>query len=171
MLPQPDKECLVCEYCGNIHYPAVNEDGVRVLDEATSADCPVCAKPLSDAAISGQRILYCNRCHGMLIGMDVFMAVIEDMRSRRDATGDAAKQPDWKDLDRKLNCPKCGRQMDTHPYYGPGNVIIDDCENCSVNWLDYGELQKIVRAPDREYTMPVDDDEQLKQVWSKLSKS
>jgi Zn-finger nucleic acid-binding protein len=41
--------------------------------------------------------------------------------------------------------------MDTHPYGGPGNVIIDDCERCEVNWLDYGELQRIVRAPERHY--------------------
>jgi Zn-finger nucleic acid-binding protein len=41
--------------------------------------------------------------------------------------------------------------MDTHLYGGGGNVIIDDCENCDLNWLDYGELDRIVRAPDREY--------------------
>jgi Zn-finger nucleic acid-binding protein len=41
--------------------------------------------------------------------------------------------------------------MDTHLYGGGGNVILDDCENCGLNWLDYGELDRIVRAPDREY--------------------
>jgi hypothetical protein len=33
--------------------------------------------------------------------------------------------------------------MDTHPYGGPGNVIIDNCERCELNWLDYGELAKV----------------------------
>ena len=28
---------------------------------------------------------------------------------------------------------------------------MDDCEKCSLNWLDYGELERIVRAPDRQY--------------------
>jgi Zn-finger nucleic acid-binding protein len=168
---EPDKECLVCDYCGNIHYPEPNADGVRVLDEGSSEQCPVCGILLVDAAISGQRILYCNRCHGMLVSMDVFLAIIEDQRSRRDTTADAVHQPDWKDLDRKLKCPKCGQQMDAHPYCGPGNVIIDDCENCSVNWLDYGELQKIVRAPDRQYTIPIDDDDHLKGAWKQLSDS
>ena len=41
--------------------------------------------------------------------------------------------------------------MDTHPYGGGGSVIIDDCENCALDWLDYAELDRIVRAPDREY--------------------
>ena len=38
--------------------------------------------------------------------------------------------------------------MDTHFYNGPGNVIIDDCDQCELNWLDHGELMRIVRAPD-----------------------
>ena len=41
--------------------------------------------------------------------------------------------------------------MDTHFYGGPGNVIIDDCSRCCVNWLDHGELMRIVHAPDRVY--------------------
>jgi Zn-finger nucleic acid-binding protein len=37
--------------------------------------------------------------------------------------------------------------MDTHYYAGPGNIVIDDCSFCHLNWLDYGELQRITRAP------------------------
>ena len=46
-------------------------------------------------------------------------------------------------------------------YGGPGNVIIDTCEHCSLNWLDYGELQRIVRAPDERYVIQIDEDEKL----------
>jgi Zn-finger nucleic acid-binding protein len=146
-----NKDYLVCDYCGNVHYPDPNADGVRVLDEPSPLACPKCAIPLVQAAIGGQRILYCNRCHGMLIGMDVFLAIIEDLRSRREAVADAARQPDWQDLDRHIRCPQCGETMDTHAYAGGGNVIIDDCEQCSLNWLEYGELDRIVRAPDHEH--------------------
>jgi Zn-finger nucleic acid-binding protein len=38
--------------------------------------------------------------------------------------------------------------MDTHYYAGPGNIVIDDCPSCELNWLDAGELMTIVRAPD-----------------------
>jgi Zn-finger nucleic acid-binding protein len=31
---------------------------------------------------------------------------------------------------------------------GPGNVVIDTCERCRVNWLDSGELRRIAVAPD-----------------------
>ena len=47
-----------------------------------------------------------------------------------------------------LNCPHCHQHMDTHFYNGPGNVIIDDCDTCELNWLDHGELMRIARAPD-----------------------
>ena len=149
---EEDKECLVCDYCGNIHYPAPNAEGIRVLDEPSKLVCPVCVIPLVHAAAGGERILYCNHCHGTLISMDVFMSVVQDFRSRRDTTAGSVHPINWKDLDRRINCPRCGRQMDTHPYGGGGAVIIDDCENCALNWLDYSELDRIVRAPDREYT-------------------
>jgi Zn-finger nucleic acid-binding protein len=38
--------------------------------------------------------------------------------------------------------------METHSYCGPGNVVIDSCEPCSLNWLDHGELARIAQAPD-----------------------
>jgi Zn-finger nucleic acid-binding protein len=41
--------------------------------------------------------------------------------------------------------------MDTHYYAGPGNIVIDDCGRCELNWLDAGELMTIVRAPDHSY--------------------
>jgi Zn-finger nucleic acid-binding protein len=37
--------------------------------------------------------------------------------------------------------------MDTHYYAGPGNIVIDDCSGCRLNWLDYGELARIIHAP------------------------
>jgi Zn-finger nucleic acid-binding protein len=41
--------------------------------------------------------------------------------------------------------------MDTHPYLGPGHIVIDSCSECGLNWLDSGELMRIVRAPDRDH--------------------
>jgi Zn-finger nucleic acid-binding protein len=150
-----DAEFFTCEYCGNVHFPAPNEDGVRVLGDAAAEKCPVCAVSLVHAAIGGHRIRYCARCRGMLIAMNAFTAITADLRSRRDALGDSARQPDWSDLDRKLRCPQCGSVMDTHPYGGPGNVIIDDCEVCTLVWLDFSELDRIVRAPDFQYASDI----------------
>ena len=146
-----DQECLVCDYCGNIHVPEMNADGLRVFDQAAGPACPVCAVPLVHATAGGHRILYCSRCHGMLISMGIFPSVVQDMKSRRENTGYVPRPFDARDLDRRIQCPQCSRQMDTHLYGGGGNVVIDDCEDCGLDWLDYGELDRIVRAPDREY--------------------
>jgi Zn-finger nucleic acid-binding protein len=54
---------------------------------------------------------------------------------------------DSSDLRRKIDCPRCHHRMDTHFYAGPGNVVIDSCENCCLIWLDRGELMHIVHAP------------------------
>lgn len=148
---QADKDYLVCDYCGTMHFPDPNADGVRVLDVVALESCPVCKVPLVHAAVNGERILYCNRCRGLLVEMEVFVAILDELRSRQPGTEFSVRQPDWNDLKRHINCPRCGAEMETHPYGGPGNVIIDSCEHCSMNWLDYSELQRIVRAPDRRY--------------------
>ena len=166
---QADKDYLVCDYCGTMHFPDPNPDGVRVLGEPSEALCPRCSVALVHASVSGERILYCNQCHGMLIGMEIFLAVTDELRSHVSSTEYGARQPDWEDLHRRSLCPQCKQEMDTHPYCGPGNVIIDSCENCSVNWLDAGELQRIVRAPDRNYAIAIDEDERDRQFLKSQS--
>ena len=156
------KDFLACDYCGATHFPEANPDGVRVLGEATESLCPRCSPTLGTASLAGARVTYCNHCHGVLIPMDDFMGVVEELRSRHETAAYPGQQPDWHDLDRATACPTCRRRMDTHPYGGPGNVIIDTCEDCSVNWLDYGELQRIVRAPDGHYVIALDEDERDK---------
>jgi Zn-finger nucleic acid-binding protein len=36
--------------------------------------------------------------------------------------------------------------MLNHVYGGPGNLVIDTCESCRLNWLDPGELRRLARA-------------------------
>src|SRR5690606_29577317 len=50
-------------------------------------------------------------------------------------------------LARRVHCPRCGRPMDTHPYLGPGNIIIDTCDLCNLIWLDGMELEQATNAP------------------------
>jgi len=99
------------------------------------------------AAVAKVRIGYCTRCRGMLIPMGVFLSLIEEMRAGQQGTL-IAPTPDPHDLRRPIDCPHCRKRMDTHCYNGTGNVIIDDCSTCFLNWLDHGELMRIVRAPD-----------------------
>ena len=38
--------------------------------------------------------------------------------------------------------------MEAHLYAGPGNVVIDSCEECCMIWLDRGEAKRIASAAD-----------------------
>jgi Zn-finger nucleic acid-binding protein len=145
---KPDEDSYKCDYCHSVYLPEKDDDGVRVLGDQSSQTCPICNVPLVNAAIAQIRILYCTQCRGMLIPMSALQALVDELQLVQ--SGGALLQPpaDAHDLDRKINCPQCHHRMDTHLYAGPGNVVIDSCEDCSQIWLDRGELMHIVRAPD-----------------------
>jgi len=127
---------------------SINADTVQVGSETTQT-CPVCRTLLSDGTIEGRPVLYCTKCHGLLVSIDMFLPLIEFLRALARPTGSDIQPRDDSDADRKFECPTCGKTMTGHPYGGPGNVNIDTCESCSLIWLDRNELQRIVMAPDR----------------------
>ncbi|MFN7996176.1 MAG: zf-TFIIB domain-containing protein [Bryobacteraceae bacterium] len=147
----PDKDYCQCDYCRSFYFPDQNEEGVRVFGEAAEQSCPVCAVPLVHATINGVRLLYCAGCRGMLISMEIFADMIDELRAQLGVLPKTGTPPDPRDLNRRISCPHCHLQMDTHPYAGPGNVIIDSCSPCTLNWLDHGELMRIVHAPDHSF--------------------
>ncbi len=99
-----EAEFFSCEYCGNLVFPDLNADGVRVLELKAAESCSICAVSLVHAAVASHRIRYCERCRGMLLGMEVFVEVIQDLRARREGTVDAPHPPHWEELDRRLVC-------------------------------------------------------------------
>jgi len=146
---KPDMESFRCDYCQSVFFPEKNDEGVRVLGEESRDACPICNIPLVNAAVAKVRILYCTKCHGMLLPMPVLPSLIDELQD--DAGGKATVvQPasDKEDLSRKISCPQCHHHMDTHFYAGPGNVVVDSCEDCCLIWLDRGELMRIVHASD-----------------------
>ncbi len=155
---KPDEDSYKCDYCHAVFLPERDDDGVRVLGEPTQQECSICSALLSNAAIAKIRILYCTQCHGMLIPMAVLQALVDELKST--ASGGTIPQPpaDAQDLDRKIICPQCHHCMDTHRYAGPGNVVVDACEDCGLIWLDRGELMHIVHAPDERVSDTWDDD-------------
>ena len=144
----PHGDTLVCDFCHNVVVPDTNDDGVSVLEEAPGQSCPICINlPLMQATLAKLPLLYCTKCRGMLVSMEEFQTLIDALRATQ--RGSIIQPPmDPGDLNRRINCPKCHRPMEAHSYCGPGNVVIDSCEPCSLNWLDHGELARIAQAPD-----------------------
>jgi Zn-finger nucleic acid-binding protein len=143
-----DRSLLVCDYCGSQRETLAILARLEVLSETSNA-CPACPSALSAARLDDQRLLYCPRCFGMLIDMNRFATVIEAARAHEE--GPRTVLPRRQNPgDRVLDCPQCRQPMLSHLYGGPGNVAIDSCERCLVNWLDAGELRRIAVAPDSQ---------------------
>jgi Zn-finger nucleic acid-binding protein len=150
MQMDPDHGRFVCPYCSSECAPKANFEGVAVSGPS-DLDCPLCRSKLSQASLLGYGLRYCEKCNGMLVSMDDFIPLTEDLRAQRYAPSYVGLPPDAHGLERRIECPQCQQTMDTHLYGGPGNVIIDTCENCSVHWLDRGEVHRIALAPDHRY--------------------
>jgi Zn-finger nucleic acid-binding protein len=145
-----DREHFYCEYCQTHSFLGEPADGVKVLGEESCVRCPACQENLKIASVARARVLYCSRCRGILVEQERFRKLVKYLRARAAGPPDTPTAIDRQELRRRLQCPRCDRVMDVHPYYGPGNIIIDTCMSCRVIWLDYGELRKVRDAPGRD---------------------
>jgi Zn-finger nucleic acid-binding protein len=146
-----DKPYFFCDYCSSYYFPEESKDGVRMMNEPSSFSCPVCKIPLVEAFIDETPVLSCSNCQGILIKQVNFISLINSLRSRRSNSAIPLKPMNPEELKRQSDCPGCGKRMATHPYGGPGNIVIDNCPSCHIIWLDYGEMYKVINSADREF--------------------
>lgn len=142
-----------CTFCGTFSFietPAL--DGIRVLERPAAARaCPQCGAPLAKALLDDSfPVEHCERCRGLLIARSAFAEAIPRRRARESGPPASPIPLDARELKRVIACPSCRAQMDVHPYYGPGNVVIDTCSGCDLIWLDGGELRQITEAGGRD---------------------
>jgi Zn-finger nucleic acid-binding protein len=155
-----DQQHFYCEHCTSIHFPIENEDGIRILEESSGTDCPVCKIPLVYGYIDRTQTLYCLNCRGMLVDQETFLLVIDYLRASSSRLALSPPPVELSELERQINCPDCGRKMSTHLYGGPGNLVVDNCAHCSLLWLDNKEFERIIRAPRRERPLESDNEDQ-----------
>jgi Zn-finger nucleic acid-binding protein len=135
---------LKCGHCGSLE---PEPEIVRHVDVggASERTCPSCAMPLSDGKLNGFPLLICQRCKGMLIQMAHMVSIIEAATAYEEPSKALPRRRESPG-DRTIACPQCHKAMLNHFYGGPGNLVIDTCERCHLNWLDPGELRRIARA-------------------------
>jgi Zn-finger nucleic acid-binding protein len=140
-----------CAHCGTVHFPEPAPGDVRVLGVERDAPlCPACALPLAAATLGQRPASYCQRCRGLLLDRATFVEVVQTRRAWATTPPREPGPLDRSDLGREAACPRCRARMATHPYYGPGRVVIDTCDACNLVWLDPGELDRVVDAPGRD---------------------
>jgi len=114
--------------------------------------CRNCGWPLR--IIRDKGLFVCEHCGSQQEGPAIpeeleFLGerVIDAVRAYDAGTIRSSAPSRQKPGERTLNCPSCGQPFLSHHYGGPGNVVIDTCSTCLVNWLDQGELRRIALAP------------------------
>ena len=140
-----DGGAVVCGHCGSMDERVAAFYDLE-LGSTSPAVCPRCAATLTDARIEGCPVRYCSSCHGVLVEMKHFVTLSDAVRAREPRTGVPLPRRQ-RPGDPILTCPLCKEAMLSHLYGGPGNLVLDTCEQCLVNWLDPGELRRIARAP------------------------
>lgn len=144
------RDHFACAYCLSFLFPTDLEsssDRIKSLRQPVDRRCPVCHVALMAGAIDGRSMTHCDRCRGILVSSDDFFQIVRARRAVFDGPPAAPRRLDHGELRRSVPCPACSRSMEVHPYYGPGNVVIDSCRPCRLIWLDHGEMASIERAP------------------------
>ena len=148
--PVPGQQYLSCGYCQSIvlnNSATVSLDRITPVDAATDLCCPTCRGGMKCGELDGRKALYCSECFGVLLRHEDFSTVVRERAERRIGGEPAEPRPiDPAAYERHLTCPSCDGRMEVHPYYGPGNVVIDSCAECGFVWLDQGEITRIERA-------------------------
>jgi Zn-finger nucleic acid-binding protein len=135
-----------CDYCGSYDFPDRNKDGVALLDKTSPYACPICKTPLVEAMIEEIRIFSCPNCRGNLINQSKMFYILRLAPRLEMILEDELNHPNRSELQRKITCPSCQKRMETYPYAGSGNVIIQGCKRCELIWLDFGELSRMIHA-------------------------
>jgi Zn-finger nucleic acid-binding protein len=144
--PIEGKAYLLCEYCFTFHFPDESKDGAKSIGTQTELGCPVCKTSLVSADIDSVKVHHCENCKGNFMDRRSFSRIVEIKESTLEKQKHYKKKVNFVELQREIHCPKCLKPMETHPYYGPGNVIIDSCNICYGVWVDEGELTTIGKS-------------------------
>lgn len=140
-----------CQVCNKFEFPTdirSAEDGLKPSGKATDFKCPKCQTSLEVGQLRDLiDVCFCQNCRGYVIDSESLGHVITELRGSYEGPDDKPRPVDPNEMEQRESCPACLETMDAHPYYGPGNVVIDTCMHCKLVWFDHGELARIIRAP------------------------
>ena len=140
-----------CSGCNTFAFAnAIDQTLESIQSTGTETDftCPKCVTTqLEVGTIAGTQVAFCGICRGYVIDSGSFGFLATSLRQGYTGPDDKPVLIDQAALNEKVNCPACQTNMHAHPYYGPGNSVINSCSTCQLTWLDHGELSTIIRAP------------------------
>lgn len=136
------------EIVGNPNSQTSSEP-IKFTDSPAKVACPRCGIEMVFGELLNTKVVACVQCHGMMIQMATFGAMVEYLRQNYDGPENKSQPIDPTELETVVQCPACWKKMDVYPYCGPGNIVIDSCASCHLLWLDGNELVQVIRGPGR----------------------
>jgi Zn-finger nucleic acid-binding protein len=108
---------------------------------ATPHACPRCKQALEPATMRRIPIEACKGCKGTLVAQGRLMELLDELSAPLLRSFDIdAKIEATNDPDGRLDCPRCGNQMDRDDYCQARLVFFDRCTPCALLWFDADEL-------------------------------
>ena len=145
-----NRPCWQCGHCSSLVCPEPAADGVRVTGDP-GHKCPVCRQTLVRAVMDDREAIeICERCKGIFMAREAFANTLRVRRHTAQTPSVIPDPADRRELNRRIGCPSCSRDMIADWYYGTGGIVIDTCPACDVVWLDAGELGRAIDAPGRD---------------------
>lgn len=141
--------CASCKQAPNPN-PANPHEPLSAVGQQTDFLCPKCPNHnLQIGDLFGTQVCFCDQCYGFVIDRVSLGELVDKLRASYGGPDDAPIQINPAELHEVCTCPACFDRMETFNYYGPGNVVLDSCNECMLTWFNQGELGKIIRAPGR----------------------
>ncbi len=105
-------------------------------------DCPICAVPLAEETYEGFPVGRCPQCQGTLLDLSRYESIKKIPEKTLTELETEARNGFQGDNPEPIRCPRCRLAMEKRPLAVPGfdNLHVDLCRNCSLVWLDGGEL-------------------------------
>lgn len=141
--------CCHCDTQNDVSRGLRGADRIVWSSDPADMDCPRCAEPLVHASVDDHRVKACPECQGMILTTAAFGSLVRQRRSEFRGADRTPHPLNLDDLSDPIYCPECRWTMEVHPYYGPGNQIIDSCVRCGLVWIDSGEITAIEHAAGR----------------------
>jgi Zn-finger nucleic acid-binding protein len=125
--------------------------------------CPVCKYDMLVVEYHNIELDYCNSCKGVWFdsgelelllksqGLEETKAFFDGILNSQEADS----------LEKKRNCPVCGRKMKKTAIGGQPEILIDVCRDKHGLWFDGGEVAQLIRHLAGEHPPKRDSKEQV----------
>jgi Zn-finger nucleic acid-binding protein len=125
--------------------------------------CPVCKYDMIVIEYHNIELDYCNSCKGVWFDSGELELLLKSqgLEERKAFFDDIINSQDAASVEKKRNCPICGRKMKKTAIGKQPEILIDACRDQHGLWFDRGEVAELIRRLAGESLPKHDSKEQV----------